>query len=74
MKLTAIRFDQIARDLARYGFLVERDNGVIAVYCGAPAPVLIAERNGDVLAALRAACRSLRPELGERAYTSLMEG
>lgn len=69
--MTDPRFDQINRDLSRFGFLLHRHNGVIAIYCGAPDPILVAEHGRNVLGEIRAAVVSLRPEFADRAFRSL---
>jgi hypothetical protein len=69
--MTKDRFEQIHRDLSRFGFLLHRHNRVISVYCGAPAAILVAENSPDVMGEIRRACEALRPDLGERAFGSL---
>jgi hypothetical protein len=69
--MTDNRFDQINRDLSRFGFLLHRDNRVIAIYCGAPDPILVREMSPTVLTDIRKACITLRPEFADRAFKSL---
>ncbi len=66
--LSKIRYAHLNRELSRFGYLIRRDPGFVTLYCGAPDPIFVSTKNDEaaVMAEIKAACHTLRPEIGTR--------